>query len=247
MIVLFGFLALLLGLPCAQDSQPVPAAPPHLEGRDLADARALIERVAKGLQGVERMHADFTQEQHTALLNKALSSAGRLSLRASPGCLVLELSRPKHAFVRSDTTSHRVYYPADKRAERYQFESNDLAKGLFSIMTARIASIEETFQLTSLKRGAEQSVIELRLRKATKQRILDSLSITVDNKHAGLLGLAFVNADGEKTTLRLSHLRRITAASSAEERALEADVFDRPLPKNVRVVVHRVPRRSKGE
>jgi hypothetical protein len=56
-----------------------------------------------------------------------------------------------------------------------------------------------------------------------------------------------VNADGEKTTLRLSHLRRITAASSAEERALEADVFDRPLPKNVRVVVHRVPRRSKGE
>ena len=47
--------------------------------------------------------------------------------------------------------------------------------------------------------------------------------------------------------LGLTNVRYVTDKSSAEERNKERDVFDRPLPKDVRLVVHTVPVRREPE
>jgi outer membrane lipoprotein-sorting protein len=219
----------------------------QLTDTQLAQARLLVEKLAKSLEGVQRLHADFVQEQHSLLMSEPLTSKGRLHLRASPGCLLLELSSPKPAIVRSDSTSHQVYYPEAKKAERYLFASNEIAKTLLSILTADISEIEKAFDLTGLSRGEELTTLELRLRDIKKRKLVDRLSLTLDSKGNGLRQIVFVNAEGERTQMSLSNLRQVRADSPATERKKESEVFDRPLPEGVRLVVHSVPAQASGE
>lgn len=228
-------LLLLLCFPQSTDTN----AP--LGEQALLEARATITRLAHKLEGVERLHANFVQEQHTLLMDEPLISRGRMSLRGKPGCLVLELKEPKHVILRSDATSHQVYYPADKKAERYLFESNDLAKTLLSILTVNVAELEKAFVIVGHERDDKQETLELRLRDVSKRQMVDHLRILIDPKTSLLNGVSFVNADGEKTLLRLTDLRYVTPESPPAERAKERDVFDRPLPDGVRLVTHSVP------
>ena len=232
------FLAFLLFVP--QTTQPKAA----LDEQALLEARASVTRLAHGLEGVERLHANFVQEQHTLLMDEPIISRGRMSLRAKPGCLLLELKQPKHILLRSDATSHQVYYPAAKKAERYLFESNDLAKTLLSILTVNVAELEKAFVIVGHERGERKETLELRLRDVSKRRLVDHLRIMINPKTSRMSGVSFVNADGEKTVLRLTDLRQVTSESSEQERAKERDVFDRPLPKGVRLVVHSVPAKA---
>lgn len=237
------FLGLLLALCAPQTVEPVK----ELLGPELQSARAVVARMSAKLKGVERLHADFVQEQHTLLMEEPLISRGRLSLRAEPGCLLLELNEPKHVLVRSDATSHQVHYPTQKKAERYLFESNDLAKTLLSVLTVDVGAMEKAFLFTGLKVTEEQRVLELCLRDTKKRQLLSRLWITVDHKTSTLSGVSYVNADGEKTALRFTKLRYVTAESSPEERTRERDVFDRPLPKGTRLTVHAIPVAEGGE
>jgi len=216
--------------------------PAALEGEALTRARASVERLAEGMRGVERLHADFVQEQHTLLLEEPLVTQGRLHLRKAPGCVVLDVAEPRPSVVRSDERSHQVYHPDRKRAERYLFESNEVAKSLLAVMTADLAAIEEAFRITGHEAGEEGRALVLRPREAQHRRRVDSLRLESGPEGRVLRSVSFVNGEGERTVLRLSKLRRVGPKSSSEERARERDVFDRPLPKDVEVVVHRVPR-----
>ncbi len=215
-----------------------------LQGEALEAARATVTQLAKHLEDVERLHGDFVQEQHTLLMDKPLISKGRMSLRGEPGCLLLELKEPKHVLLRSDSTSHQVWYPAEKKAERYLFESNDLAKTLLSILTVDVAQLEKAFVITGHEHGKEEDALVLRLRDESKRRVVDHLRIVIEPKQSTLNGVSFVNSDGEKTVLRLNNVRYVTPESTKEERALERDVFDTPLPEDVRLIVHSVPSRD---
>jgi outer membrane lipoprotein-sorting protein len=238
MINAMAFQKLLLLLPLLLSGTGV--GDQALTGKPLEEARAAISRLAQKLEGVERMHANFIQEQHTMLMAEPLVSKGRLSLRGEPGCLVLELKEPQHAILRSDATSHQVYYPAKKRAERYLFKSNELAKTLLSILTVDVTQIEKVFQITGKGSDELETFLELRLRDEKKRRIVDHLRILISAKSSKLAGVSFVNSDGEKTVLRLSEMRYISQQSTAQERSKEEQAFDVPLPKDVQLVVHSI-------
>lgn len=229
------FLFALFLLPRSQGAPPIPAA-------ELQKARALVQRVAKALEGTEEMHGDFVQEQHTLLLDEPLISEGRLHLRSKPGCLVLDLEKPKRVLVRSDERSHQVYYPAEKKAERYLFESNELAKSLLALLSSDITKIESGFDITGFEANETLEVIELRPSDVEKRKLVDKLRLSVSKTKSSLREVSFVNADGERTVLRLSKLEMIKADSPPQEREREGHVFDAPLPKDVRLVVHNVPK-----
>lgn len=237
-------LLLLLLLPLVASFAQSSKATTGIEDETLKQARALLLRVAEELEGVEQLHGEFVQEQHTLLLDEAIRSEGRLHLRAKPGCLLMELQKPRQVEIRSDAKTHQVYHPAQKKAERYLFESNELAKSLLSILTADLGKIEEGLEVRAFTGGEEQSTIELRPKDPKRRKVVETLSLTVDTKGASLKSVSFSNSDGERTVLSLSKLRKVDGASSAEDRKLESAVFDRPLPEDVKVIVHRVPTKS---
>lgn len=237
------FITLLLALCAPQAENSVK----ELAGTELQGAREVMARMAVKLKGVKRLHADFVQEQHTLLMDEPLVSRGRLGLRAEPGCLLLELNEPKHVLVRSDATSHQVYYPTQNKAERYLFESNELAKTLLSVLTVDVGTIEKAFLFSGIKITPKERVLELCLRDQKKRQLLSRLWITVDHKTSTLSGVSYVNADGEKTALCFTKLRYVTPRSSPEDRERERDVFDKPLPEGTRLTVHTVPQDEAGE
>ncbi len=209
------------------------AAGEGLEGPELEAARAVVESLGKRLEKVERIRADYEQRQTSLLLDEPLISRGRLHLRAEPGCLVLELSEPRAVVIRSDATSHQIYHPDLKRAERYLFESNETAKALLACFTGSVSRIEEAFVFVAIESTDATTTIDVRPRDERIRAFLARLRLTVRKSDAALVGVSYENRDGEEVSMRLS-------AIEFDPEVAPPDVFDRPLPKDVRVIVHRV-------
>lgn len=241
---LLSFLLALVALAAPQDppvETPVetPEQEPEeapLDEAELAAARKLIARASKALEGVLRVDAAFVQTQHSILLDEPLVSNGKLYLRAEPACLVLEFSDPRPVQLRSDATSHRVWERDKRRAERYDFEANDLAVALISIFTADIGKVEEHFRLVELAPGEQLTVLGMVPRAEELAAVLGGLELTVRNADAQVVAASYTNADGEATRLALDEIVH-------HEKGDDLDaVFDAPLPKGVRLEVHRIKR-----
>ncbi len=201
---------------------------------DLAAAREALERLAKQMEKVQLLRARYRQVQESLLLAEPLVTSGTLHLRSRPGCVLLELTEPRHVLVRSDGKSHQVYWPDEKRAERWLFRSNELARALLRCFSPDILRIEETFEIRAFDRGESTSVVSLVPRDQRIHRYLASLKLTLSNENGGLTAVAHENAEGE-------HVRfELTDVDLDPDAEVETPLFDRPLPADVRLLVHEV-------
>jgi hypothetical protein len=201
-------------------------------------ARAALGRVAKKLEGVRELRADYTQEQHSLLLEEPLVSRGRMHLRAEPGCIVLELDEPRRALIRSDARTHQIYHPERQRAERFLFESNELARALLACFSADLERIEEIFTIAAYAEDAEQrrARVELVPRREEVRAALRALTLELDLEQLLPVRIVQVNSEGEEVRLDLARI-----VLDPERAPGETPIFDRPLPPGVEVVERRVP------
>lgn len=213
-----------------------------LTGEELHSARAAVARTAESLEEVTLLRADYVQRQSSLLLAEPVVSKGRMSLRTDPGCLVLELTEPKALLVRSDATSHQIYDPAANRAERYLFESNEVAKALLACFSGELSKLEEVFEFVSIEKGEESTTLGLRPRTKRVRAMIESLRIELRAKDGAVVGIAYDNAEGEEVSMTLSKLE-LDPEVTEEERG----VFDRPLPEGVELLVHRVETKEEDE
>jgi hypothetical protein len=215
---------------------------PALE-RERAAARAELTRVAEGFAEVRELRARYVQHQESLLLEEPLVSRGTLHLRADPGCLVLELSEPRPVQIRSDATSHLVYHPELKRAERFLFESNHAARALLACFSADLAQVESLFEIAGYVASepaaeGEPPLGRLRLlpRNEEVRAVLTSLELELDLARHLPASLVQRNPEGEELRLSLSQI-----VLNPERAPGEVPIFDRPLPADVTVVERRVP------
>jgi hypothetical protein len=201
---------------------------------DLTAARTAIERLAKTMEKVERIRAHYVQYQESLLLAEPLVSKGTLHLRAEPACLLLELAEPRPVIVRSDPKSHQMYWPTEKLAERWLFRSNELARALLRCFSADIRAVEEIFEIRAFTPGEKTSELLLVPRDDKLRRYLATLSLTLSNETGNLVGITHQNAEGERVRFELSEL------DLAPDPTVENALFDRPLPSDVRLLVHEV-------
>jgi hypothetical protein len=226
---------------------PAPARAPHHAGQDAEqqrlEARVLLARVAESMREVRELRADYQQEQESILLEEPLLSSGRLHLRAEPGCVVLEILQPRPAVIRSDAKSHQVYHPRTKRAERFLFESNDLAKALLACFSADLARIEELFAVQGFAVDTERgrARIDLLPKSDEVKAALRSLRLELDLATLAPAGIVQTNAEGERLTMRLGSL-----VKNPERAPGEVPIFDRPLPADVQVIERRIPPAKQG-
>ncbi|HVS18527.1 MAG TPA: outer membrane lipoprotein carrier protein LolA [Planctomycetota bacterium] len=203
-----------------------------------AAARSTLERIAKGLDGVRELRAEYTQEQHSLLLDEPLVSSGHLHLRAEPGCIVLEVEKPRPALIRSDSKSHLVYHPTTKRAERFLFESNELTKALLACFTADLARIEGLFSITAYSEdpATKRATLSLQPERDEIRAAVRSLTLEIDLATGLPTRIIQVNPEGEELRLSLRNTVR-----NPERRPGDIAIFDRPLPKDVVVSERSVP------
>lgn len=208
--------------------------PAPLEGDELRLARATVAAVAKELEEVALLHGRYEQKQESLLLAEPIVTKGRFHVRMEPRCLVLEVREPRRALVRSDATSHQVYDPAKKRAERYVFESNELAKALIACMAGDAEQLERSFVFVGAEPGDESVRLTLVPRDKRVRTVLRELRLDVRSRDHALAALAYTNAEGETVSLAFTDVVR------DPEDDPDADVFDRPLPDDVELIVRRI-------
>jgi outer membrane lipoprotein-sorting protein len=212
---------------------------PAQQGEMQSAAQATLERIAKGLEDVRELRAEYTQEQASLLLDEPLVSNGILHLRAEPGCIVLEVEKPRAVLIRSDAKTHLVYHPATKRAERFLFESNELAKALLACFTADLGRIESLFRITDYSEDPTTKLAVLSLHPLREEVRAAVRSLTLEFDLAAGLPTRIVQVSAEGEELRLS-LRNIVR--NPERPPGETPIFDRPLPKDVEVSERRIPK-----
>jgi hypothetical protein len=208
--------------------------PREISASDLACARAAIARLGEQMEKVDYLRADYRQEQNSLLLSEPLESSGLLRLRADPPCLLLELELPRRVIVRSDATSHRTYWPDEKRAERWVFRSNDLARTLVRCFGPGIARLEESFEIREWIPGETTDVVVCVPRKKEFERFLVELRLVLRRADGWLVEVAHANADGEAVRFELSNM--VLEPDPKEE----APHFAPELPAGVTELVHRV-------
>jgi hypothetical protein len=214
-----------------------PARKAPLTEEALRAARATLGRIAEGLEGVRELRADYTQEQDSLLLAEPLVSSGRLHLRADPGCIVLELEKPRLAWIRSDAKTHQIYHPDRKRAERFLFESNELARALLACFSADLARIEELFQITDFSADPDhaRALVHLTPRRGEVRAAVAALTLEFDLATGLPVRIVQVGAEGEELRLRLRNTVR-----DPQRPPGEVPVFDRPLPADVELIERRI-------
>ncbi len=201
---------------------------------DLPAARSAIERLAKAMEEVKRIRAHYVQYQESLLLAEPLVSKGTLHLRADPGCLLLELAEPRPVIVRSDPKSHQMYWPVEKRAERWLFRSNELASALLRCFSADVRAIESTFEIRGFAAGEKTSELTLVPRDEKLHRYLASLTLTLASDSGRMVGIAHQNAEGERVRFELSEIDLAPDPTTEDAR------LDQALPADVRLLVHEV-------
>ena len=200
-------------------------------------ARAWLEKVAAGLEGVAFLRAKYTQTQHLATLLKPRVTKGRLFFRRDPACLLLHVAPEGELRIRMDETSHRVYRPKDKRAERYLFETNHLNRALMRCFTSEIRELEKTFEIRAFRALEDTIEIDLAPRDEKARTFLRLLTLRIRATDAAIVSIAYVDAGGDEVRIDLSSVEK--APKPEEVRAL----FDAELPDDVRLFERTVPSR----
>ena len=199
--------------------------------------------LAREMEDVRYLRAEYAQFQKSILRPEPITSRGLMHVRTEPGCIVLELRDPRPVWIRADATTHQVYHPTQKRAERFLFKSNELAKALLSFFGADIRALETTFKITdyTVDEDAKRAQYELIPKWEELAKRVRRLSLTVDLKTYLPIAIEQVSpdndGDGQDEELRfeLSNIERNPKPTPGE-----TPVFDRPLPKDTQVVEHEV-------
>ena len=219
---------LALVLPLAAAGDDAPEAGPH------AAARAAIERMAAGLEGVRILRGDYVQTQESLLLAEPIVSKGRLHIRREPGCLLLEIAEPRRVRIRSDATTHQIHHPDLGRAERWVFESNEATKALLQCFSSDARRLEQTFAIRASKSTEEAIEIAMEPRNEDVGRLLTELRLTIRTADARLVLVAHSNPEGEEVRIDVLTLELDPELDDP------AALFDAPLPDGCRLMVHRV-------
>ncbi len=235
-----GFGALVRPQAPAQD--PVQTA--KLDEDSLARARQAFAGVSKRLEKIVELHAGYVQEQESLLLAEPLVSKGAFHLRLDPGCLVLRLTEPSPAVIRSDAKSHRVYDPAAKRAEVFLFKENRLTKALIACFRADLERVEAIFRIASYaasevkREGQEaQRLATVKLIPKTEEltSVMRSLTLAIDLDERLPVRVTQINREGEAVAFSLTNPKLLE--EPAENSAV---LFGQALPTDTHVVERRV-------
>jgi outer membrane lipoprotein-sorting protein len=164
---------------------------------------------------VQDFSARFEQAKHTALLRKPLLSSGTVKVLGAT--MRWDTAAPEPSVLLADGESFKMYYPRQSLLEVYP------AQGAFrDLMTSpvpRLQTLRKNFALEplaveslkddagALLDGPDRVAVRLKPTSELLQKHVGEVRVLLDSRQAIMLCMVVVDADGDRTVIRLSDVR----------------------------------------
>ncbi len=167
-------LAAFFGLALAAFAQAEPLSP--------ADLKTLLAQIRDKRAAAPQVQADFQEEKNVHLLNKPISSAGKVWFQ-SPNKFRREAKGSSPSVTISDGQQLWIYYPAFKSAEHYSLGRRSPLDGAIAAITAsmNLERVEDLYHITAAREGAGY-VLQLTPKNPSMKRFLQSFSIRMNGE-----------------------------------------------------------------
>jgi outer membrane lipoprotein-sorting protein len=146
------------------------------------DVKSLLTRVREKRAAAPQLQADFQEEKEVHLLNKPISSSGKVWFQA-PNKFRREAKGNSPSVTVSDGQQLWIYYPKFQSAEHYSLgKRSPLDAGIAAITAAlNLQNIEATYHITATKKE-KGYVLELVPRTPSVKRLLQRFQITINEQ-----------------------------------------------------------------
>jgi outer membrane lipoprotein-sorting protein len=146
-----------------------------------ADLKALLARIREKRAAAPQVQADFQEEKTIHMLNKPITSSGRISFQA-PNKFRREAKGNSPSVTVSDGQHLWIYYPKFQSAEHYSLgKRSPLDAGIAAITASlNLENVEATYHMTGTKEP-DGYLLQLLPRNPSMKRFLQTFSIRMNN------------------------------------------------------------------
>lgn len=171
MISKFSLLSFLI-LIAFTSIQTEPLAPP--------DVKALLDRIRAKRAGAPQVQADFREEKTIHLMNKPISSAGKVWF-AAPNKFRREVKGNSPSVTVSDGQQLWIYYPKFQSAEHYSLgKRSPLDAGIAALTAAlNLENVENSYHIRASKLNSGYE-LQLAPRNPSLKRLLKTFNIQMN-------------------------------------------------------------------
>ena len=206
----------------------LPAAPPQgVTGELWARLTALDAKAA----AIDDLTANFQQQKFTPLLKKPMVSSGTVLVKGQ--AMLWKTTDPQPTSMRVDEKQVSLYYPQEKIVEIYPVTGE--LSALASSPLPRLAMLVKHFHFapaTAKEMGLDEEPATQALRLTPSEPSLrqhvERVTVLIDGQRGFMVACELIDADGERTLIRFSHVK---VNVSLDEAALRLE-----LPPDVKQV-----------
>ena len=146
------------------------------------DLKALLARIREKRAAAPQVQADFQEDKSVHLLNKPISSAGKIWFQ-SPNKFRREAKGNSPSVTVSDGQQLWIYYPKFQSAEHYSLgKRSPLDAGIAAITASlNLENVEATYHITATKE-ANGYLLQLSPRNPSMKRFLQTFSILMNGE-----------------------------------------------------------------
>lgn len=168
------FFHTLLSCLCAFATQAEPLAP--------NDVKTLLDRIRAKRAGAPQVQADFQEEKTVHLMNKPISSAGKVWFQ-KPDKFRREVQGASPSITVSDGRQLWIFYPKFKSAEHYSLgKRSPLDAGIAALTAAlNLENVEQSYHITASRQGSGYE-LQLAPRNPSLKRLLKTFTIQMNGE-----------------------------------------------------------------
>jgi len=146
-----------------------------------ADLKALLGRIREKRAAAPQMQADFAEEKNVKMLNKPISSTGKVWFQ-SPNKFRREAKGNSPSITVSDGQQLWIYYPKFNSAEHYSLGKHSPLEAGINAITAslNLENVEATYHISGTKE-ADGFQLQLLPRNPSMKRFLQTFTIKMNN------------------------------------------------------------------
>ena len=153
-------------------TQAEPLAPP--------DVKTLLDQIRARRAGAPQLEADFQEEKTVHLMNKPISSAGKVWFQ-KPNKFRREVKGNSPSITVSDGQELWIYYPKFQSAEHYSLgKHSPLDAGIAALTAAlNLENVENSYHITASKQDSGYE-LQLAPRNPSLKRLLKTFNIQMN-------------------------------------------------------------------
>ena len=153
-------------------TQAEPLAPP--------DVKALLDQIRARRAGAPQLEADFQEEKTVHLMNKPISSTGKVWFQ-KPNKFRREVKGNSPSITVSDGQQLWIYYPKFQSAEHYSLgKHSPLDAGIAALTAAlNLENVENSYHITASKQDSGYQ-LQLAPRNPSLKRLLKTFDIQMN-------------------------------------------------------------------